>query len=147
MQANDSAGRYLPNPHAVDRKRDLHYRPALQKNVNARQSKTFEYIAVEITSILIKVPGTRPELRYGTDVISQMLALRRHHADADQHVYCFRRGDAGFAAVEKIVQEIEGGGCFETPEKPLEDDAVARPGWDPKDISESQKRSASRTQQ
>ena len=110
-------------------------------------------IAVEITSILIKVPGTRPELRYGTDVFSQMLALRRHHSEADQHVYCFRRGDAGFAAVEKIVQEIEkaggvggGGGCCVTPEIRLEDEAAARPGWDPKDMSESHERSASRTQ-
>lgn len=77
-----------------------------------------------------------------------MLALRRDFPEADQHVYCFRRGDAAFAAVEKIVQEIEGGGGCENPEIRLEDDiAAARPGWDPKDISESQERSASRTQQ
>ena len=43
MQANDSAGRYLSTPHAVDRKRDLYYRPALQKNINAGKSKTFGY--------------------------------------------------------------------------------------------------------
>ena len=86
----------------------------------------------------------------------QILALRRHHSEADQHVYCFRRGDAGSAAVEKIVQEIEkaggggggGGGCSEKSEIRLEDDeAAARPGWDPKNMSDSQERSASRTQQ
>lgn len=79
-----------------------------------------------------------------------MLALTRDFSEADQHVYCFRRGDTGFAAVEKIVQEIEkaegvgrGEGCCETHEIRLEDDAAAaRPGWDPKDMSESQERSA-----
>ena len=44
MQANDSAPRSQSTPHVVDRKRGRHYPPALRKNVNARQSKTFVYL-------------------------------------------------------------------------------------------------------
>lgn len=40
----------------------------------------------------------------------QVLAFIRYQSHDDQPVYCFRPGDAAFAAADKIVQDIEGEG-------------------------------------